>query len=229
MNSNVNADENRIPGNVELTEFAYLIEHNSHGKVRAFLDRSIVANITTIGVKIMSSGAGRGSYELLQVRALDLQYPVVLEVTHFDDERRISKKTDTRALKDSLMLVLEDARTRKIIQLFADEAVAPIKTSEPRPFLIAQKPFDYKGTPMAHVAFLGFGGFLSLKTMHGLAKEPDSEGSAVQTYDNKYVATFKFEGDVKVTLSPEELEALQRSARSIVDGTEVIPPSNDRV
>lgn len=222
MSSNADAEAGavRIPGYAELKKIADEIESDSKGKVRVFLDHSIVANLARSAVKIISSGAGKGSYELLQVRALDLQYPVVLEVTHFDDEHRIAKQADPNALLVSLEAALKDERTRKIIQLFADEAIAQIKTSEPRPFLVAEKPFDHKGTRMTHVAFLGFGGFLSLKTMQRLAKEPDSEGAAVQTYDNKYVATFSFEGDIKVTLSQDELRTLQCSARAIIAGVD---------
>jgi len=218
--SDAEGGANRIPGYAELQELADMIETSSHRKVRAFLNHSIVENISRSAVNILSSGAGRGSYELLQVRALDLQYPVVLEVTHFDDEHRIAKRADSEALLDSLKSVLEDERTKRIIQLFADESVAQIEKSEPRPFLVADMPFDHKGTVMTHVAFLGFGGFLSLKTMQRLAKEPDTDGAAVQTYDNKYVATFNFEGDIKVTLSEEEMLALQSRARFIVGGVD---------
>ena len=91
------------------------------------------------------------------------------------------------------------------------------RPSEPRPFLVAEKPFHHDGTLITHVAFLGFGGFLSIETMQRLARDPDSDGAAMQTFGNKYVATFRFVGDIKVALSQEEMLSLQRNARSIID------------
>lgn len=121
-----------IPGYVELQQLAVMIESRSGEKVRAFLDYSIVGNLARIAVKIMPAGTSRGSYELLQVRAPNFQYPVVLEVTHFDDEHRTAKCADSDALLDSLKSALENERTKRIIQLLADESVARIEKSEPR-------------------------------------------------------------------------------------------------
>lgn len=219
MSAIQNTDPERIPGYSELRILAERLKQDTLGKVEVSLDHSVFENLTRSSLKIKSAGTGQGFYELVQIRALDIQYPVVLEVAHFGEAQRISKLPDPHALQNALDSVLQDAGTKRIIQLYADEAIAPIKSSETRPFLVAQKPFDHNGALMTHVAFLGIGGFLSLETMQRLAKDPDSEGAAVQSHGENYVATFSFEGSVKVTLSREELERLQSSARSIVDGS----------
>ena len=155
-------------------------------------------------------GRTGGIFEMLQVREPIGSSQAVIETFHLSENLQLRKIDSEHEFAETIKQIFEHPRTAEIVRLISEDAIAE-KMPE-RSFLIAEMPFETSHGDMAHVSILGVSGFLSIKTLTALAKEPDIHESAYQGWDGRFVATMMFEGAVKVTLTREEMTAMQKIA-----------------
>ena len=180
-------------------------------------------------------------YEFMAIRSPEEEgFPLALEVYHLGEGHRIRQARNAGELRRALMKIFQDEATLRIIRLLARE-VAPGESSdvEGRSSLQPQgdredpeaapsyptasesaRPFAVGGLiqdgskSFATVHLLGIGGFLHEDELRRLVMKPDVKGSAVGTFNGRYIVTVSFLDSVKMTLTSGELKVLQNEVRN---------------
>lgn len=203
-----------------LRQRADSIEDATHERVDVKIKTQRIDDITIWSLTLRPRGRPASVYELMQVRLWSESVSAVIEAYHLNDSLRLTKADSEKSFREGLAKIFDHPRTQEIVRLLADEAAENEVPN--RTFLVAEQLFQHAKGDFAHVSIQGIGGFLSADTLRKLAKEPGEKGSAYEVGNGCFVAGFQFEGEVKMTLSREELEELKRAARKALDSKKSI-------
>lgn len=188
------------------------------GLVGGFVkERSFVGPSKTWSFELFSAHLPDRATPLFVVRSEDGDFPVVIE--RFDPApERFMRVSDCVQFSTALKELLSAPHSRNIVNILASEAKkAGVRTNFPsngmpppieRTLLIGQAT-QFESQKICHVVLLDVAGFIDANDLEKLLKDPDTEGSSVQSFSGRFVVTVKFQSPVKFTLNANELKMLQ--------------------
>lgn len=158
------------------------------------------------------------------MRSEDGRFPVILE--SFDPDRERHKKiSGLSAFRIALLDVFLSPQTRRIVKLLAEEAnsvCVPTTPVRPKRAKVEARPIALgrvvRSGPdeLSHVSIFGVSGFISRREVEKFLMAPDSEGSAIQMLNDKFVVAFSFVDSCRVSVSEVELRVLQAESRKAI-------------
>lgn len=196
-----------------LIEYGDWIEAQTDERVDVKIKRRPDDEGELVNFTMQPLGRPTDVFKLLRIRIADVG-PSFIEVFHLEESS--SSFRSEMELSHLLDQILKHKRTQEIIDEIASKAVGHVFPA--RSAVIGAKMFETPRGKMAHVSFFGLGGFVSKKTLEQLAKNIEEGDAAYLAANGGIIATFKFEGSVKVTLTRQEYEALQEAAKTSLKG-----------
>ncbi|MBC7704122.1 MAG: hypothetical protein H7274_09320 [Rhodoferax sp.] len=184
-------------------------------------------------------------YEFMAVRSPQAEgFPLSLEVFHLGESHRIWQARNEGELRRALTKILHHEATLRIVKLLAGEAVSVkssddegehciqscdsleesevdssrhMTTESARPIAIGGL-IQADGKSFATVSLLGIAGFVHEDELRRLVMKPDIKGSAVSTFNDRYIVTITFLDAVKMALNSHELKVLQNEVQNSLAG-----------
>ncbi len=194
-----------------LQRFADQLELEHKGKIDCKIRTQTLEGVVFWIFTIQPEGRPNSVFELLQVRAPIGSSHAAIETFHLEGDLQLCKIGSDNEFNEIVARILSHSRTTEIIQTIASESVE--ERLQQRSLLIAEQPFTIDNEKITQVSILGVSGFLSIDTLHKLAREPNNIESAYQEWNGSFVATLRFEGAVKIMLTQDEMVTLQQVAR----------------
>lgn len=198
----------------------------SSGRLFASVEQNIVSKVFIFLFQIGPRGRPEHTYELFRLKAPSGQFPVALEINHFEGKQRNQKATDIVGLENILRDVFSDSGTTEILNLVAESAAQQDESAlDGSPILIGAQMF--KGSDellCAMMSFFGVSSVVNIDTIRRLIGEPDTKGSAyVSLGAERFVATVPVSDALKMTVTKRQIEALRSAARITLSSGATMP------
>lgn len=219
------------------------LSQSTKGLVQGELRRREIPLVRSMFMFIFPTDQPMKGYEFMAIRSPNEEsFPLALEVYHLGERNRIWQARNPGELKRALTKIFQNESTIRIIRLLAHEAIpvdAPASIAEEHPTLQPQRGLEGSeaapsmptesesarsiavgglirgnGESFATVNLLGISGFLHEDELRALTMKPDANGSAVRTFNGRYIVTLSFFESVKMTLTYSELKVLQNEVRN---------------